>query len=329
MLWGRSANRCAMAECRRVLVEDETETDDPSIIGDEAHIVAREDDGPRGISDLSPEQRDKFDNLVLMCKIHHKIIDDQPNEFTVERLQQIKQDHLDWIDSNLTPDKDKQHDEEVCATYVDKVTDLADFDNWKNWTSDIFGNGQPQITVDRYEKLVALNEFLFSRTWSKRYDNLDKAFINFRFVLNDFLSVFSKYREKIGTDDYPIYNTEKIYQRLSTRDEVAHQKLSEKFYFHVDLVQDLGFELTRSANYLCDQIRKYLSSSFRVEEGVLLIITGPNMNLQWSTVRLEFETVDFAKVKYPGLKIFMETRHERGQHFGRGYSPDYFPMKFD
>lgn len=95
MLWGRSANRCAMSDCRRVLVEDETETDDPSIVGDEAHIVARREDGPRGISGLTPEQRDNFDNLVLMCKIHHKVIDDQPNEYNVERLHQIKQEHLD------------------------------------------------------------------------------------------------------------------------------------------------------------------------------------------------------------------------------------------
>ncbi len=329
MLWGRSANRCAMPECRRTLVEDETETDDPSIVGDEAHIVAREEDGPRGHSDLSPEQRDKFDNLVLMCKIHHKVIDDQPKEYTVERLHQIKQDHLDWIDANLNPDKDKQKDEEIYATYVDKVADMADFENWKNWTSDIFGNGQPQIPVERFDKLASLNEYLLSRTWPKRYDKLERAFINFRVVLNDFLTVFSKYREKIGTDDYPIYNTEKIYKRLSNYDESAYQRLSDKFDFHVDLVQDLGCELTRSANYLCDQIRKYLSSSFRMEEGVLLIITGPDMSFKYTTIRLEFASNKFDEIKYPGLKQFMETRHERGHHFGKGVSPDYLPMKFE
>lgn len=206
---------------------------------------------------------------------------------------------------------------------------MAGLENWKNWTSDIFGHGQPQISVECFDKLASLNEFLLSRTWPKRYDKLEKAFMNFRFVLNDFLSVFSKYREKIGTEDYPIYNTEKIYHRLSNWDEKAGQKQFEKFNFHVDLVQDLGCELTRAANYLCDQIRKYLSRSFRVEEGVLLIITGPDINLQWTTIRLEFETEDFAKIKYPGLKKFMETRHERGRHFGRGFSSDYLPLKFE
>ncbi len=46
MLWGKAANRCAFIDCKRELVMDETETDDPSIIGEECHIIAREDDGP-------------------------------------------------------------------------------------------------------------------------------------------------------------------------------------------------------------------------------------------------------------------------------------------
>lgn len=101
MLWARSANRCALPSCRRVLVENETETDDASIVGDEAHIVARENDGPRGISDLTLEQRDKYDNLILMCKIHHKQIDDQEMKYTVEVLHRMKLEHIDWVNKNL------------------------------------------------------------------------------------------------------------------------------------------------------------------------------------------------------------------------------------
>lgn len=84
MLWGRSGNRCAI--CQKELVIDATETDDDSIIGDECHIVARSTDGPRGASPL--KERNKYNNLILLCKIHHKQIDDQENEFPVERLHQ-------------------------------------------------------------------------------------------------------------------------------------------------------------------------------------------------------------------------------------------------
>ncbi len=48
MLWGRSGNMCAFPECKKELVMDESETDDPSVIGEEAHIVGRKQTGPRG-----------------------------------------------------------------------------------------------------------------------------------------------------------------------------------------------------------------------------------------------------------------------------------------
>jgi hypothetical protein len=46
MLWGRAANRCAFPECRRELVMDASETDDESLVGEECHIIAREQNGP-------------------------------------------------------------------------------------------------------------------------------------------------------------------------------------------------------------------------------------------------------------------------------------------
>lgn len=95
LLWGRSGNKCAMPDCRNELIVDETETDNESIIGDEAHIIARSNDGPRGESEMSSEDRDKYDNLILLCRIHHKVIDDQPNFYTAEKLREIKEQHED------------------------------------------------------------------------------------------------------------------------------------------------------------------------------------------------------------------------------------------
>lgn len=329
MLWGRSGNRCALPTCRRELVEDESETDDASIVGDEAHIVAREEDGPRGKSELTPEQRDKYQNLILMCKVHHKLIDDQPLKYTVSKLQEIKQDHIDWVNKNLSPDIDKQKDEEKYALYVDKWIQLADINNWKAWTSGIFAGGQPSISKNKLDKLKELNVYLLSRVWPKRYENLEFAFINFRIVLTDFINVFEKYKTKIGSDDDITYYTEKIYSTNGYLEQKQYQEALDLFNYQVDLVQDLGLELTRSANYLCDQIRKYLMYSFRTEEGVLLIEYGPNMNFQWTTVRAEFHKTDRDFVSYPGLRKFMETRRHRGDGFGNGVREEYFPFKFE
>lgn len=98
ILWSRAAGRCAFPDCRRrELVMDASEADDVSVVGDVCHIVAISPAGPRGDSTLTLEQRDQYDNLILLCKVHHKLIDDQPDIYTVERLREMKAAHEEWV----------------------------------------------------------------------------------------------------------------------------------------------------------------------------------------------------------------------------------------
>jgi hypothetical protein len=73
--------------------------DDPSVFGEECHIVAQSRGGPRAseIADV-----DGYDNLILLCRKHHKQVDDQRSHFTVERLKQIKREHEQWEASRDT-----------------------------------------------------------------------------------------------------------------------------------------------------------------------------------------------------------------------------------
>ena len=92
---------------------DASEADDPSLVGEACHVVAEKNDGPRGQSELTAKQRDKYANLLLLCNVHHKQIDDQPNKFTVEVLHQVKNDHEKWVKEKLvTYDEKKQKDDE-------------------------------------------------------------------------------------------------------------------------------------------------------------------------------------------------------------------------
>ena len=103
ILWARSGNRCAI--CRRELVTESNGIDDEAIIGEECHIVAREVNGPRGNSLLPISERDKPANLILLCRNHHKEIDDQVNTFTEEVLRTIKAEHEAWVREKLTTRK--------------------------------------------------------------------------------------------------------------------------------------------------------------------------------------------------------------------------------
>jgi hypothetical protein len=98
MVWGRAAARCPCPGCRRKLVEDSTETDDPTLVGQNCHIVAEADDGPRRDPSMPIEDRNRYANLILMCGVHDTIIDDQVATWTVEKLQQSKRDHEAWVE---------------------------------------------------------------------------------------------------------------------------------------------------------------------------------------------------------------------------------------
>ncbi len=101
MLWGRAASRCAFPDCRRELVIDGNAADKASLFGEACHMVAKEPEGPRGDSPLTSKQRDEYDNLLLLCNIHHKVVDDQPNTYPVERLKVMKAEHEQWVRESL------------------------------------------------------------------------------------------------------------------------------------------------------------------------------------------------------------------------------------
>ncbi|MFD0619678.1 hypothetical protein ACFQZR_19600 [Paenibacillus sp. GCM10027629] len=95
ILWGQSVNKCAFPNCNTLLIKSVNEVGDNhfSVIGEECHIVAEEENGPRGKSNLSKEERNKYDNLILLCSPHHKEIDDHENIYTVEKLKAFKKNH--------------------------------------------------------------------------------------------------------------------------------------------------------------------------------------------------------------------------------------------
>lgn len=99
LLWGRSGNRCAICRCE--LVMSATSLDQESVVGDECHIVARKPDGPRGDPGISEVDVDAYPNLILLCKIHHKLVDDQPSTYTADVLRAQKCKHEQWVRETL------------------------------------------------------------------------------------------------------------------------------------------------------------------------------------------------------------------------------------
>ena len=99
ILWGESANRCCY--CKEELVIDESVQDPHSVVGEECHIYGKKPNSARYSKSYPKDHLDKYENFILLCNIHHKLVDDQPNKHTVEYLKKLKSNHENWIKSTL------------------------------------------------------------------------------------------------------------------------------------------------------------------------------------------------------------------------------------
>lgn len=89
-LWAKSGNRCAL--CHTELVGYSNATYQDVIIGEECHIISSSPKGPRHNTNIKIGF-DDYDNLILLCSIHHKVIDEQVDVYTVPTLLLIKSQH--------------------------------------------------------------------------------------------------------------------------------------------------------------------------------------------------------------------------------------------
>lgn len=261
-----------------------------------------------------------------MCSIHHKVIDDHPDTYPVELLNQYKKRHEDWVSQNLKLDKVKQKDDEIYASYIDEFIRLADIENYKGWTSWLLSSDHPQMSKEQYDRLRELITYILSRVWFDRYPELENSIKNFNNVLNDLLKVFDQHAETTG--DGTEYWTRKFY-KIDRWDVELYDKLLKKYEFHTKLIDDLTMELTRAANYVFDKVRQDLVSGFRIKEGVLLVEVGPFMDFSWRTYRAEYRGTERTDRPYPGLREFMTIRDSRDFNWGTGISEDYFPPRLD
>jgi hypothetical protein len=98
-VWGLFAGRCAI--CREEVIE-KTSAGSVSLVGEVADIIGEKATAARGSSEMDISARNDLPNLILLCRPHHKIVDDDHAEYTVERLQATRSEYLAWIDGRLT-----------------------------------------------------------------------------------------------------------------------------------------------------------------------------------------------------------------------------------
>ena len=97
-LWSRSGGRCAICKTEIILQEKEN---NPSPIGEMAHIKGLNPESTRYDPNMSDEERNSYENLIILCPTCHTKIDKNPDKFTVEKLKKIKIEHEKWVIEQL------------------------------------------------------------------------------------------------------------------------------------------------------------------------------------------------------------------------------------
>ncbi len=97
-----SGNECYFPYCKNNLVDEES----GKVTGEICHIKGNRSGAPRYDSNQNDEERHGFDNLLLMCPIHHDIIDNDLDLYTVSKLKEIKAEHEKKNLKGIKPSKE-------------------------------------------------------------------------------------------------------------------------------------------------------------------------------------------------------------------------------
>src|SRR5271166_211582 len=88
-LFAISGNRCAFRGCQQRLVDEASKKVTAKI----CHIKGNRSGSARYDPGQTEDDRQSFDNLIVMCPIHHDVIDADSEVYTVEALLKIKAEH--------------------------------------------------------------------------------------------------------------------------------------------------------------------------------------------------------------------------------------------
>jgi hypothetical protein len=89
----KSVGVCAFPGCHKRLYEDGTDKDDAANLGEAAHIVGEKLGAARHDPNYPSDKLNKYENLLYLCRDHHRLIDMQGNTYTTDQIRGWKTEH--------------------------------------------------------------------------------------------------------------------------------------------------------------------------------------------------------------------------------------------
>jgi len=135
-LFLKSGNECAFPGCNHKVISS-----DGVFLAQICHIEAASEGGERFNPNQTNEDRRAFSNLLLMCHAHHKITDDV-HQYTVQRLQDIKEQHESKFTDVISTIQNSFHDHTQSSMVKASLTlnRINKVLSWKNTSEELAEN---------------------------------------------------------------------------------------------------------------------------------------------------------------------------------------------
>lgn len=103
LLWANAAGRCSFTDCEERLTVEQAAQAAPHTLGEMAHIKGKKEGSNRYDKSQTDEQRDSYENLILLCPNHHTLIDKPENKniYSFDILVKMKIAHENNISKRL------------------------------------------------------------------------------------------------------------------------------------------------------------------------------------------------------------------------------------
>lgn len=118
VLYAKSGGRCTL--CRDPIVSSKSDGVDFHV-SEIAHIRGKGTKSLRHDPNISRADMDDISNLIILCSKCHTIIDRNDTDYTVEKLHRLKEEHEEWVRTQLDKETSEHSDDGFQVDLVDCV----------------------------------------------------------------------------------------------------------------------------------------------------------------------------------------------------------------
>lgn len=228
------------------------------IIGENCHIVAEKDNGPRGYHPLSVSDRNRYPNLILLCNNHHKMVDTDVTSWPVEKLHQIKNEHELWVKTTFN-----QATSTTFVVYNYLVTAASNslmLGTWDTVSDDALRHIARKEWIDGiYSFNATMRHAILPGTYPALEDSLNELSCRAYSYAEHYLTL-----AWLPNPDWPFYQEDKTWKKTWRNDYDEYANRSESWQRKNHLLLN---NMTHAINEFSDCVRAFLDPSFFLVRG--------------------------------------------------------------